>query len=146
MPNSELERLVSLRMQRQPALTHDTHPLTLWAIFDEAALRRRVGGVEVMRAQIDHLITMSERPNVTVQVLPFSVGAHAAASGSFTLVEFSEPTDPEIGYVDCAAGNVYPETPPQVRTLKTRFHHLTSVSLTPERSLPFIRKIAKELA
>lgn len=146
MPNAELERLVSLRMTRQQALTREGEPLTLWAILDEAALRRRVGGAEVMRAQVEHLLDMTKRANLTIQVLPFDVGAHAAASGSFTLVEFAEPTDPEIGYVDCAAGNVYPEKPAQVRTLKTRVHHLTSAALTPEKSLSFMRKIVKELA
>lgn len=146
MPNAELERLVSLRMKRHPALKRKQDPLSIWLIFDEAVLRRKVGSADIMRAQVEHLLAMCQRPNVTIQILPFDVGAHAAASGSFTLVEFSEPTDPEIGYVDCAAGNVYPEKPAQVRKLKTRFHHLTSASLTPEKSLPFIRKIAKELA
>lgn len=146
IPNAELERLVSLRMKRQESLSRETDPLSLWAIFDEAVLRRRIGAADTMRTQVEHLLAMSERPNITIQILPFEAGAHAAASGPFTLVEFAEPTDPEIGYVDCAAGNVYPEKPAQVRRMKTKFHHLTSSALTPEKSLLFIRKIAKELA
>jgi transcriptional regulator with XRE-family HTH domain len=145
MPNAEFERLVRLRMARRQTLLRDSDPLALWAIFDEAVLRRKVGGTEVHGAQLEHLLKMSELPNVTLQVLPFDAGAHFAASGSFTLIEFAEPTDPEIGYVDCAAGNVYPEKPAQVRRLKTSFHHLTSTALEPLKSLTFIRKVHKEI-
>jgi transcriptional regulator with XRE-family HTH domain len=145
IPNPDLARVVELRMTRQQLLSRQPEPLTVWAILDEAVFRRRVGGPEVMRKQLDHLLATSELPNVTIQVLPFDVGAHVAASGSFTLVEFAQPTDPEIGYVDCAAGNVYAEKPAQVRRLKTNFHHLTSVALAPEKSLSFIRKAQKEL-
>lgn len=145
MPNHDLARLLSLRMGRQTTLTRDTDPLQLWAILDEGALRRTVGGPEVMRDQLWHLLQMSELPNVTLQVLPFDVGAHHAASGSFSLIEFTEPTDPEIGYVDCAAGNVYPEKPPQVRRLKTSFYHLTSTAMEPVESLTFIRKVYEEM-
>ncbi|WNV86600.1 helix-turn-helix transcriptional regulator [Umezawaea sp. Da 62-37] len=145
IPNADLERFVKLRMTRQRLLGRESGGLTLWAIFDEAVLRRKVGGPEIMRAQLGHLLTMSEQSNITIQVLPFEVGAHVAASGSFTLVEFEQPTDPEIGYVDCAAGNVYAEKPAQVRRLKTNFHHLTSLALPPQKSLSFIRKAQKEL-
>ncbi|MEU5846033.1 helix-turn-helix domain-containing protein [Saccharopolyspora shandongensis] len=144
-PNAELERLVGLRMARRQALTREADPLTVWAVLDEAVFRRRVGGSEIMREQLEHLLTLCESANVTIQVLPFSAGEHVAASGSFTLVEFSEPTDPEIGYVDCAAGNVYPEKPAQVRRMKTNFHHLTSTALEPIKSLAFIRKVQREL-
>ncbi|MGW1679323.1 helix-turn-helix domain-containing protein [Saccharopolyspora sp. NPDC002376] len=144
-PNAELERLIGLRMTRRQAVAEKDEPLMVWAVLDEAVIRRRVGGSEVMREQLEHLLSLCERPNVTIQVLPFSVGAHVAASGSFTLVEFAEATDPEIGYVDCAAGNVYPEKPGQVRRMKTSFHHLTSSALEPTKSLSFIRKVQKEL-
>lgn len=144
MPNAELERLISLRMTRQQLLDRREDPLTIWMIFDEAVLRRKVGEPELMSAQLDHLLTLSERRNVTIQILPFDAGPHVAATGSFTLIEFTEPTDPEIGYVDSAAGNVYPENPRRVRMLKTNFHHLTSAALTPERSLEFIRSVQKE--
>ncbi|PKW19236.1 helix-turn-helix domain-containing protein [Saccharopolyspora spinosa] len=144
-PNGELERLVGLRMARRQALTRKDDPLTVWAVLDEAVFRRRVGGPEVMREQLKHLLTLCESTNVTIQILPFIAGEHVAASGSFTLVEFSEPTDPEIGYVDCAAGNVYPEKSAQVRRMKTNFHHLTSAALEPIKSLAFIRKVQREL-
>ncbi|MEV6231466.1 helix-turn-helix transcriptional regulator [Saccharopolyspora shandongensis] len=144
-PNAELERLVGLRMARKQALVREDEPLIIWAVLDEAVVRRKVGGPDIMGAQLGHLLSMSEQPNVTIQILPFEVGAHVAASGSFTLVEFAEPTDPEIGYVDCAAGNVYPEKPAQVRRMKTHFHHLTSSALPAIKSLSFIRKVQKEL-
>lgn len=145
IPNADLERLVKLRMTRHKRLISEPDDMTLWAIFDESVLRRLTGGPEIMRGQLDHLLAMSERPNVTIQVLPLGAGAHVGASGSFTLIEFAEPTDPEIGYVDCAAGNVYAEKPAQVRRLKTNFHHLTSVALAPQKSLSLIRKVQKEL-
>lgn len=143
---TEIDRLVELRMARQELLTRAVVPLRLWVILDEAALRRAVGGPAVMRAQLDRLATTCRPSNVDIQVLPFGTGAHVAMSGSFRIIEFAEPTDPEVAYVDCAAGNLYVERPDEVRRLKARFSHLKTEALKPRHSVTFIRAIAKEYA
>ena len=92
----EIDRWVAVRMKRQELLTA-ADPPRVWSIMDEAALRRPVGGVMVMRAQLRRLAEVAELPNVTLQVVPFQAGGHDAAGGSFTIVRFSEPDVPDVG-------------------------------------------------
>lgn len=89
-PAQEIERLVESRMLRQGLLASDDAP-KLWAILDEAALRRRVGGVAVMREQLDHLLARAQQPNITIQVVPFKVGAYLSMEGGFIILRFPEP-------------------------------------------------------
>ncbi|MFI0366813.1 helix-turn-helix domain-containing protein [Actinomadura sp. 1N219] len=98
-PVEELCRRVELRMRRQQILTR-RDPCKLWAIVDEAALRRPIGGAEVMRAQLRHLIEVSAWPGVTVQVLPFHVGGHAAAGGPFSVVRLPERDLLDVVYLE----------------------------------------------
>ncbi len=86
----EIDRWVAVRMKRQELLTAP-NPSRVWSIMDEAALRRPVGGVTVMRDQLRRLAEVAELPNVTLQVVPFAAGGHDAAGGSFTILRFSEP-------------------------------------------------------
>lgn len=104
----EVERRVSLRMTRQRLLSQPDAP-KLWAIVDEAALRRFIGGSEVMRAQLEHLRAATKSPNVTLQVLPFSSGASAAEGVAFTVLRFSEPELPDVVYVEQLASVLYLE-------------------------------------
>jgi hypothetical protein len=99
-PTAEIERRVSLRMTRREQVLDRAVPVQLWAVVDEAALRRPVGGVEVMRAQIEHLIEATQLPNVKLQVVPFHVGGHAAAGGAFSILRFPEPDLPDVVYVE----------------------------------------------
>src|SRR6266699_7036731 len=85
----EIIRRVNLRLARQAVLTRDDPP-GLWAVLDEAVLRRPIGGANAMRAQLKHLIEMSQRPNVTIQIVPFKAGGHAAAGGPFSVLRFAE--------------------------------------------------------
>jgi len=102
----EVERRVSLRMARQKLLTADD-PLGLWAVVDEAVLRRPLGGPEVMRNQIRHLIAACSMPNVTVQVIPFNKGGHAAAGGPFSILRFAEPDLPDVVYLEQLTSALY---------------------------------------
>ncbi|MET8141289.1 helix-turn-helix transcriptional regulator [Sphaerisporangium sp. NPDC005288] len=102
----EVQRRVDLRMARQKVLGRATPP-HLWAVVDEAALRRPLGGAEVMRGQIRHLIEAIASPNITVQVMPFSAGGHAAAGGPFSLLRFSERDLPDVVYLEQLTSAIY---------------------------------------
>ena len=105
-PADEIEHRVSLRMQRQKILDLDDSP-RIWAVIDESALHRPLGGVEAMRAQLRHLIEVTEYPRVTLQVMPFSRGGHPAAGGSFTVLRFGEPDLPDIVYLEQLTSALY---------------------------------------
>lgn len=102
----EIDRRVNLRMTRQKMLT-EPHSPRFWAVVDEAALRRPFGSAQVMRAQLQHLIEMSELPNVTLQLLPFCFGGHAAAGGPFTILRFAQPDLPDIVYLEQLTSAIY---------------------------------------
>nr|WP_230985166.1 helix-turn-helix transcriptional regulator [Microbispora oryzae] len=102
----EVERRVRLRMDRQKVLTRPG-PATLWAVVDEAVLRRPVGGAEVMRAQLRHLLDLLERPNVSLQIHSFSVGGHAAAGGPFSVLRFAEADIPDVVYLEQLISAIY---------------------------------------
>ncbi len=95
----EIDRRVQLRMRRQEVLTRDKPP-TVWAVLDEAALRRPIGGSTVMAAQISHLADIAKLPNVKIQVIPFASGGHAAAGGPFTILRFPEPDLSDVVYIE----------------------------------------------
>ncbi|GAA0547622.1 helix-turn-helix domain-containing protein [Actinomadura livida] len=104
------DRRVCLRMSRQQILHRPVAPARLWTIIDEAALRRPIGGAATMRAQIEHLIEVSEdMPNVKVQVLPFAAGGHVALGGPITIVRFAEHDLPDMVYLEQLTGARYPE-------------------------------------
>jgi hypothetical protein len=141
----QIERLVDLRMTRQRRLEDDP-PLELWAILDEAVIRRTVGGAACMRVQLEHLAAMSERREVTVQVLPFSSGAHAGHAGPFSILEFPERTDSEVAYVESGAGIIYLEKEREVRSRSEAFDRLRAAALSPGESVTLISRAAEELA
>jgi transcriptional regulator with XRE-family HTH domain len=129
----EVKRRVEVRMERQDVLRND-NPLELWVIVDEAALRRQVGGQDVMRAQLSHLVQASELPNVTFQVIPFRDGAHAGMPGSFAFMQFDEATIPEVIYIDSMAGDLFLEAEADVRRYRLVFEHLRAVAASPNDS------------
>ena len=105
-PEEEVERRVALRMARQALLTRADGP-RLWAVVDEAALRRPVGGREVMRAQLERLVEATKLPNVTLQVLPFGAGAHPAMVGAFSVLRFGDEDLPDVVYVEHLTNALY---------------------------------------
>jgi transcriptional regulator with XRE-family HTH domain len=139
----EIEHRVEVRMARQEVL-HGENPLRLWGIADEAALRRQVGGQAVMRAQLRHLMESSELPNVTFQVIPFDVGAHAGMPGSFIVLQFTDEAIPDVIYVDSMAGELFLEEDRDVRRYKLVFEHLRAVAASPDASRRLIASIAAE--
>jgi transcriptional regulator with XRE-family HTH domain len=102
----DVERRVELRLRRQEVLTAPGAP-TLWAVIDEAALRRSLNGPALLRAQLDHLLAMNELPNVSVQIAPLSFGGHAAAGGPFSILRFAEPDLPDIVYLEQLTSALY---------------------------------------
>ncbi len=140
----QINRLVDLRMARQHRLD-DTPPLELWAILDEAVIRRTVGGPAVMRRQLNHLIAEANRPSITMQILPFACGAHAGHGGSFSILEFPERSDSEVGYVESVAGHIYLEKDKEVRTRAESFDRLRAAALSPGASADLISQAARDL-
>jgi len=112
-PAEEIDRRVRARMRRQRLLTRSDAP-ELWAVLDEAALRRAPNGAEVMRAQLEHLLQLTELPNVTLQIVPFSAGPHAAAGGPFTILRFPEPDLPDLVYLEQLNSALYLDQPGDV--------------------------------
>ena len=104
----EIDRRVELRRQRQQILDR-IEPPQLWAVIDEAVLRRPIGGPDVMRAQIEALIEAARKPNVRLQIIPFHAGGHAAAGGPFAILRFPEPELPDVVYVEQLTSAIYLE-------------------------------------
>lgn len=140
----EAARAAELRRARQVRLTGDD-PVRLDVVINEGALRRLVGGVEVMRAQLHHLATAAELPNVTVRVLPFSVGAHPGVDGSFTVLEFSDPGDPRIVYLDRMTDSDYLEGLRDVAAYRHAHEQLRQRALPPSESREVIGGLIEEL-
>jgi hypothetical protein len=105
-PGHEVERRVGLRMRRQ-SLLNSEEPPHLWAVVDEAVLRRPLGGRGVMRGQLEHLLEVTEMPNVTLQVVPFELGGHAAAGGPFSILRFAERDLPDVVYLEQLTSALY---------------------------------------
>lgn len=140
----ELITQVKVRMIRQQRLTSEQNPLRLVALVDESALRQRIGGVEVMRDQLAHLVMVAELDTVNLRVLPSDLGAHAGQEGAFTLLDFSDPEDPSLLYVSHATGSLHIEDPEQVWRARMRFDQLLGRALSPENSVALIERILAE--
>ncbi len=102
----EVERRVEMRLRRQNLLDSPDAP-KLWTVIDEAALRRTLVGPELRRAQLDHLIAKTERPNIQIQIAPLANGGHPAAAGSFTILRFAERDLPDIVYLEHLTSAIY---------------------------------------
>jgi Domain of unknown function (DUF5753) len=138
----QVEHRVNARMERQAVLTRKP-PLQLWAICDEAALHRVVGGVQVMRDQLMRLVELADAPHVTLQVIPFDVGAHPGMPGSFIVLDFA--TDPNVVYVDSMAGDLFLEEAAEVRRYSGIYEHLRAVALSPQASRELMQRRAESL-
>ncbi|GAA4992951.1 helix-turn-helix domain-containing protein [Kitasatospora paranensis] len=139
----ELERRVGLRAQRQKVLTDGQGP-RLWAVIDEAALRRPVGGPKVMRGQVQHLIDMAEQPNVVVQVMPFRFGAHAGESGAFSILRFPEQDLADVVYLEQLTTALYLDKRDDVDAYIQVMERLCVDSLTPDRTVELLASILKD--
>jgi transcriptional regulator with XRE-family HTH domain len=138
---AQVDSRVTARMERQALLTADTPP-QLWAIMDEAAARRIVGGPAVMREQLARLRDMAALPNVTVQVIPYDAGAHPGMPGSFIVLEFPDPADQGLVYIDSMAGDLFLEDDMEIRRYILMFEHLRAAALRPDESVTLLAAIA----
>ncbi|MGH3871194.1 MAG: helix-turn-helix domain-containing protein [Pseudonocardiaceae bacterium] len=137
-----IEKRVRLRMTRQARL-HDGLPLRLDSVITEAALRQQVGGPEVMREQLWHLLDMIELPHVSVQVMPFVAGAYPSQNSSFSLISFPDPEDHDVASVEYLAGAVCVEDADDVEGFILVFDGLTQQAMGPSESVELIRELAK---
>ena len=142
-PAQEIDRRVSLRLKRQDLLNGPTPP-QVWSVLDEGALRRPVGGPAVMRAQLERLVEMSKLRHVTIQVVPFSRGGHAASGGSFTVLRFSEPEVPDVVYIEQLTSALYLDKREDVDHYLEVMNHLSTEALTPPQSAKFIAEIIRD--
>src|SRR6266704_2693014 len=141
--HEEVERKVALRMARQPALTRDDPPM-LWTVVDEAALRRRVGGAELMRAQLEHVLDLSSLKNVAMQVIPFGAGAHPAMGRPFVILAFPERADPDVVYLEDLTSALYVENVVEVDRYNMFFNHLRATALSFADSTRLITQVIKD--
>lgn len=138
----QVESRVQARLERQPLLTGDS-PLRLWAVMDEAALHRRVGGSKVMAEQMRHLVDAADLPNLTLQVIPFDAGAHPGMPGAFIMLKFDGHNAPDVVYIDSMAGDLFLEEESDVSRYTLVFEHLRAMALSPDASVGLIASLAK---
>ncbi|MFF7976771.1 Scr1 family TA system antitoxin-like transcriptional regulator [Streptomyces sp. NPDC007905] len=143
---AEIEKRVQVRMRRQERITAEANPLRLWVVLDEAALRRVVGSRLVMREQLEHLIEMSQLPHVTVQILPFEVGAHPGLNGQYAILEFTDAADSSVVYLEGVTSDLYLEKAQDVQKYAVMYEHLRAQSLNVEQSRQYISDVAKTYA
>jgi transcriptional regulator with XRE-family HTH domain len=139
--DAQIGRRVAVRLDRQNVLADDP-PLSLWAVTDEAAIRRVVGGPDVMRNQLNHLAEVAERPGIQLQVLPFATGAHAAMAASFVILGFEAP-DPAVVYLDTGTSALFVEEASEVDAYRLMFDHLRAAALAPGESVRLFRTTAQ---
>jgi hypothetical protein len=144
-PQDEIDALVNVRLARQNATLRRADPLKVWAIMDEAVLRREIGGAEVMTKQLRHLREASEEPNITVQVLPYQAGAHAGLHGSFTILEFPIRSDLDVVYADSLTSNLYLERDEDLALYSEAFDRLRAAALDVAPSRELIAHAIKDL-
>ncbi|QKW09075.1 helix-turn-helix domain-containing protein [Streptomyces sp. NA04227] len=139
----EIEQFVQVRLARQARLTGDS-PLDLWVVLAEGALHQQVGGPQLMHDQLEHVATMAEQPNITVQVLPFSRGAHSGMFGPYLLLSFPRVSALDLVLAETPTGNMWVEQEPEVNLYRALFDDARTTALPPTESLRMIRRIAKE--
>jgi Domain of unknown function (DUF5753) len=140
----EIDQRIELRIRRQALLTRPVAP-RLWAVIDEAALRRPIGGPKVLKAQIERLLQIGKLPNVVLQVLPFHVGGHAGEAGSFSILRYPEPELVDIVYIEQLTHAVYLEKREEVDQYLLTMERLCVQSASPRESTDLLSKILTEI-
>jgi hypothetical protein len=142
-PEDEVQRRVRLRMARQERFTEPSAP-TLWAVLDEAVLRRPLGGRDVMRGQIEHLIDMTSMPNVTLQIVPFGAVEHGAVGGPFTILRFAEPGLSDVVFLEQLTSALYLDKPTDVDTYMRAMNNLCIAAVRPDDTADYLKKVLDE--
>ncbi|MBQ1018746.1 helix-turn-helix domain-containing protein [Micromonospora sp. D93] len=136
----EIDRRVGLRMQRQQLLQRENPP-QLWAVVDEAALRRPIGGAEVMRGQLTALIEATKSPHIRLQVIPFAAGGHAAAGGAFTILRFGDQELPDIVYIEQLTSAIYLDKRDDLDYYAVAMERLCVEAEPPERTAEILGRL-----
>jgi transcriptional regulator with XRE-family HTH domain len=144
--SAEIEKRVQVRMRRQERISTEENPLRLWTVLDEAALRRVVGNKSLMRDQLEQLVEQSQLPHVTVQVIPFDMGAHPGLNGQYAILEFPDAADSSVVYIEGVTSDLYLEKANDVQKYSVMYEHLRAQALNVDQSRQFIADIAKEYA
>jgi transcriptional regulator with XRE-family HTH domain len=142
-PQAETDRLVFLRKERQRRF--GSGGLRLWAIIDEVALRRPVGSVGLMRKQLEHLLDISVRPGLTLQVCPFLTGASYASPGSFSILSFATDDLPDVVYVEQLTSAMYLDKRADVDRYSEAMDHIRTTSYTPEQTKDLVRTMLVDM-
>ena len=142
-PRADIERSVALRMERQQVAR--TIMPKVWAVLDEAALRRQVGGPEVMRIQLEHLREVGSLRNVSLQVIPFGGGAHPAMGRPFVILSFGEDLDPDVVYLEDLTSALWVENVDEIDRYNVFFHHLSATALSFENSAALMTAVLKDM-
>jgi transcriptional regulator with XRE-family HTH domain len=141
--SGEIDRRVEVRLERQEVLTRsDPPPPKVSVVLNEGVLARRVGGPEVMRAQMEHLVKERDRANITVQILPFSAGEHPAMVGPFTMLTFLDPADPGVVNVENVRGALALENPEDTRSYDEVWNAIQAKAASPSDSRAIMRTYA----
>jgi transcriptional regulator with XRE-family HTH domain len=143
VPEFTAERIdqhIQVRLTRQELLIRDP-PLEFWTVLDEPVLHRLVGGPCVMRDQLKRMVEAAQLPNVKIQIIPFSTGAHPAMESSFDILEFG-PVAPSLVYVEGLVGNMYLERPQDLQRYELVFERLRDIALSPQESIELIAEAA----
>jgi transcriptional regulator with XRE-family HTH domain len=136
----DIERHVELRMARQRLLTAPDAP-RLWAVLDEAVLRRPFGGVAVIRQQLEYLIRIAKLPNVALQVMPFGTAAVPVAGGSFRILRFANPDLPDVVYLECLTSTLYLDRAGEVDSYNGTMARLRATAASPDDTIGILDRL-----
>ena len=139
----EIDQRVDLRLARQEILTSAQGPM-VWMVVDEVALRRPFGDPSVMRAQLDHLLDLSELPNVTLQTVPFHAGGYAAAGGPFIVLRFADPDVADIVYLEQLTSALYLDKPVDVDIYAMVIDRISAAAISAAETRSFLVKLIEE--
>jgi transcriptional regulator with XRE-family HTH domain len=145
LDSEEVERRVAARAARREALLGRTDPPEIHVVLDESAVRRHVGGTEAMRQQLAALIEAGKRPNITLQVLPFTAGGHTGVEGEFVVLVFPDPEDAPVAYVEGLMGDVYLESDSELDMFNLAWDHILQDALDPKQSSAFLEELNSNL-
>ncbi|MGV9336510.1 helix-turn-helix domain-containing protein [Nocardia sp. NPDC003726] len=145
MGQTDIERKVAILTRRQQALTRTAAP-TFWLVVDESVLHRRVGGTQVWREELEHLLEMAERPNIRIQVLPYSAGKLAPVANSFSILSFPEPELPNIVYTEQLTSAIYVDRPGDVESYETAMKRMVADALPTSESVQYLKQLLASAA
>ena len=143
LTHEQIDRRVQARAARKERLLSDS-PTALVAIFDEGALRRPVGGHDVLCGQLAHLLELAKMPNITIQLIPVDAGAHAGVTGSVTLLDYESDEDPPVAFLETVGGDLYLDEPGELKVCRAVFDALRSDALSPAETEQRIARLAAE--